>query len=90
MARVYFSTKTAQNIETARRSHIRTNLQQIGALRQDPIATEPGIDQSQSESSIGDHVNDVRYVNNANELYDCDEKQVMLTQIFTAFVADAN
>ena len=52
VAQIYFSAKTIHNIAAARNSHIRTNLQQIEAVRQHPIVVEPKIDQNQSETNI--------------------------------------
>ena len=89
MARIHFSAKTVQNIAAARNSHIRTILHQIGAVRQDSITPDTGIDQNQSETSIDSPGYEMRYVNIANELFDSDEKQVMLTQTYSVFVVGA-
>ena len=48
------------------------------------------MNQSQPRNSRTTPVNDMRYVNIANELIDSDEKQVMSTQIYTAFISDAS
>ena len=90
MAQIKFGAKTTHNIVATRSSHIRTNLQQIGAAHQESITVELGIDQDQSGCKVGCPVSEMRYVNIAKELYYSDEKQVISTQIYTAFVADAN
>ena len=89
MARIHFSAKTIHNIAAAKNSHIRTNLHQIGAVRKEAITVEPGINQNQLETNVGSSVNDLRYMNIANDLYDSDMKQMVPTQICNAFVADA-
>ena len=71
-------------------SHIQTHLQQIGAVREEPITVEHAIDQNQLETNVESPVNNLHYANIANDLYDGDEKQVMSTQIYTALVAHAS
>ena len=68
MAQIYFSAKTAHNIAAARNSHILTNLQQIGAVREEPITAELEIDQNRLETNKESPVSDLRYVNIAKLL----------------------
>ena len=81
MVQIYFSAGTFHIIAFTNNSHIETNLHQSGAVRQEPIIVELEIVHSKSETNIGMPVNDVRYVNIANDLYDSAEKQVLSIQI---------
>ena len=90
MARIYFRARTVHNVAAARPSSTRTNPKQIGPSQQELITVETDMSQSQPRYSRTSSVNEMRYVNIANELCDSDEKQMMSTQIYTAFVTDAS